>query len=201
MDNTVFIVSYKNNNEWNPILLKSELRFKTNGFKVKKIAGYNLKNNPNIKRYEVVYLNLLNKVIPTLEKSKINTDGFFIAEDDAYLSDNIDYNYLKDRIVKIKNYKDKIIRIGYQKILKHMNSKYVVGTQLIWIPIKQISKIKTIMGNTKPQHLDGFLSKLKGIPIVLLDSNIQIKNKKLYVKEIEHHSSILGKIRHGIKLL
>ena len=201
MDNTVFIVSYKNNNEWNPILLKSELRFKTNGFKVKKIAGYNLKNNPNIKRYEVVYLNLLNKVIPTLEKSKINTDGFFIAEDDAYLSDNIDYNYLKDRIVKIKNYKNKIIRIGYQKILKHMNSTYVVGTQLIWIPIKQISKIKTIMGNTKPQHLDGFLSKLKGIPIVLLDSNIQIKNKKLYVKEIEHHSSILGKIRHGIKLL
>jgi hypothetical protein len=200
MENTIYLVSYKTNNKWNPIALQSEKRYKSLGFNVRKVKGYNLKENPHIKRYEVVYLNFLEKVVPLLEKEtekEKNLDGYFVSEDDAYLYDTIDFDYLQKRIKKVKNYKNKIIRIGYQKITYN---GYIVGTQLIWFPRRKLSQLKEIMENTKPQHFDGFLTKLSSIQVVLLDYDIQIKQKNKYVSEIEHDSLILGRVRTGIKL-
>ena len=198
IDNTVYIISYKTNGKYNPILKDSKNRFKTQNFKIKVIEGYNLKDYPNMKRTEVVYKNF-QKALMELNP-KPNNDGFFISEDDSYLNDGITFEFLRDRIKAIRGYKSKVIRIGYQKVLKSGINQYVVGTQLIWIPQTKIKAIDTEMRNNRPQHLDGFLSKRREMDVILLDEREQMVNKNKYVAEIEHYSAILGKVRKGKKL-
>ena len=195
MDNTVYIISYKTNGEYNPILKDSKERFEEQGFKVKVIEGYNLKDYPNMKRSTVVYRNYEKalKEIP-------HNIGLFIAEDDCYLNDGITFEFLRDRIHDIPDYNNKVIRVGYQKILKEKTFNYVVGSQLIWIPETMIESVATEMRNTTPQHLDGFLSKPRKMNVVLLDYHEQMINKNKYAVEIEHYSHILGAIRKGKKL-
>ena len=192
MDNTVYIISYKTNGEYNPILKDSKNRFEEQNFKVKVIEGYNLKDYPDMRRSTVVYKNFqkaLNEVVPALS-------GYFVAEDDCYLNDGITFEFLRDRIQAIPDYNIKVIRVGYQKILKD----YVVGTQLIWIPETIIESVAEEMLNTTPQHLDGFLSKPRKMNVVLLDEHEQMVNKNKYAVEIEHYSHILGAVRKGKKL-
>jgi len=198
IDNTVYIISYKTNGKYNPILKDSKNRYKLNGFKVIVKEGYNLKDYPNMKRTEVVYKNV-QKVLKEL-KTRPNNDGFFISEDDSYLNDGITFEFLRDRIMAVPGYKSKVIRIGYQKILKQKTFNFVVGAQLIWIPQTKIKAIDTEMRNNRPQHLDGFLSKPREMDVILLDEHEQMVNKNKYVVEIEHYSAILGKVRKGKKL-
>ena len=195
----VYLVSYKiNGNKWNPLMKESKKRFMEKGFDIKLVEGYNLKENPNMKKNTVVYLNFLDKVIPKAIKTKA-AEGFFVAEDDAYLSDKVDYAFIISRLKKVKDYKNTIIRVGYQK---RTSNTYVVGTQLTWIPMSQLTNLKTIMESRIPQHFDGFLSKLNHptVSVKLLDEEIQLKKKQKYVHEIEHDSLILGGTRKGIKI-
>ena len=156
MDNTVYLISYKKEgNKWNPLMTISKKRFESKGFKVKSVKGFSLSEHPQIKKNEVVYLNFLEKALPVLGKNAKDSDGFFVAEDDAYLSDAVDFSYLEKRIKRVKNYTNKIIRIGYQKIT---STGYIVGTQLVWIPRTQINNLTELMKQRRPQHFDGFLS-------------------------------------------
>ena len=195
MDNTVYIMSYKTNGEYNPILKDSKNRFEEQNFKVKVIEGYNLKDYPDMRRSTVVYRNFHNVL-----KEISSPNGIFIAEDDCYLNDGITFEFLRDRIHAIPDFNSKVIRVGYQKILKEKTFNYVVGSQLIWIPQTMIESVVEEMRNTTPQHLDGFLSKPRGFNVILLDRHEQMVNKNKYCVEIEHFSHILGKVRKGKKL-
>lgn len=195
MDNTVYIISYKTNGEYNPILKDSKNRFEEQNFKVKVIEGYNLKDYPDMRVSTVVYKNLQKAL-----KEISSPNGIFIAEDDCYLNDGITFEFLRDRIHAIPDFNSKVIRVGYQKILKEKTFNYVVGTQLIWIPQTMIEPVAEEMRNNRPQHLDGFLSKQTKLDITLLDRHEQMVNKNKYAVEIEHYSHILGKVRKGKKL-
>ena len=191
MDNTVYIISYKTNGEYNPILKDSKKRFEEQGFNVTVIEGYNLKDYPDMRRSTVVYRNFQKAL-----KEISSPNGIFVAEDDCYLNDGITFEFLRDRIQAIPDYNNKVIRVGYQKILKD----YLVGTQLIWIPQTMIESVAEEMRNTTPQHLDGFLSKPRKMNVILLDRHEQMINKNKYAVEIEHYSHILGAVRKGKKL-
>lgn len=204
----VLVMTYKKNGKWNPTFYDSKKRFEEMGYKVEPVEGYNLKEHPEIKPNQVVYLNLKNKVLPVLQKKKDddknNQPGVLVAEDDAYVSDILTPAFLLKKL-KENGYKSKIIRVGYQKVLKHPFKGYprgyfCVGNQLIWFPNSQLSKLKSELNKQKPQHLNGFLSKNMNIDIKLLDDAIQIKQGQKYVKEIEHMSATTKKIRKGLKL-
>ena len=204
----VLVMTYKKNGKWNPTFYDSKKRFEEMGYKVEPVEGYNLKEHPEIKPNQVVYLNLKNKVLPVLQKKKDddknNEPGVLVAEDDAYVSDILTPAFLLKKL-KENGYKSKIIRVGYQKVLKHPKEGYprgyfCVGNQLIWFPNSQLSKLKSELNKQKPQHLNGFLSKNMNIDIKLLDDAIQIKQGQKYVKEIEHMSATTKKIRKGLKL-
>ena len=171
------------------------------GYKVIPIEGYNLKKHPEIKPNQVVYLNLRDKVIPYLNKIKYSK-GILVAEDDAYVADFLSPNFLLSKLKK-NNYLKKIIKIGYQKLLKQSKDKYprgyfCVGNQLIWFPKNQMKKLEFELNKSKAQHLNGFLSKNLNLDIKILDEKIQ--KKKKYVLELEHISTTTGKTRKGLKL-
>ena len=207
--NNVFILSYKKlvngKREWNSLLDISSKRFSSKGFNVIPVEGYNLKqpetNDPNIGKTQLVYLNFLKKVLPVVkEKVKNGTvkTGFFFAEDDAFLDDRVNYDFLMKRIGSNKK---RIVRVGYQKVLGQNTPGYfVVGNQLIWFPISKISKLESMLNSTTPQHLNGFFSKRETqLDIMLLDQEVQKREGK-YVHEIEHVSITEGKVRPGLKL-
>ena len=205
----VYILSYKKNSKWNPVLELSKKRFKMQGFNPIPVEGYNLNKHPEIKRNEIVYLNFLDKIIPHIKKQNIK-DGFLFAEDDAYVSDIITPEFLKKKIKANKGSKN-IIRIGYQKVLAHYGPSYprnyfCVGNQLIWFPKGCIKHLEDIMRMKNPQHLNGFFSKdvelrKRGYDIILLDKEKQSGNKyNKYVREIEHHSITMDKTRLGKRL-
>jgi len=206
----VYILSYKKNGSWNPVLNLSKKRFENQGFTPKAVEGYNLKKNPEIKRNEIVYLNFLDKIIPHI-KSKNITDGFLFAEDDAYVSNIVTPEFLK-RKIKANNGHKNIIRIGYQKVLAHTPKStyprgyFCVGNQLIWFPKGCIPHLEKIMKMKAPQHLNGFFSKdielrKKGYDIILLDQDKQSGNKyNKYVREIEHISTTMERTRKGKRL-
>ena len=191
-------MSYKKNGKWNETLSKVKKRFISKGFSVTVVEGYYLPEHPEIKKTQLVYRNVLDKVIPKAKKYlKDNTTakGFFIAEDDAWLNDNVDSKYLEKKI----KFKKNITRVGYQKILKEdklPRGYFCVGAQLSWIPRKQIDKFEHSMKNSLPQHFNGFLSKTKKINVDLLPQDM--KNK--LVDELEHMSFTMGKVRKGLKL-
>ena len=202
----IYLISYKKNGVWNPVKYESEKRFKEKGFTVTTFEGYSLKEHPDIKPNQVCYRNIQKFFYENPSLLKKNVSGFFISEDDSYVADFVNPNFLQKRLENVDNYQSKIIRVGYQKILKYKVSKehprgyYVVGTQLLWFPKKSI---KTIMGEfetKRAQHLNGFLSKNINLDVELLDSEEQILNKKKYVFEIEHLSTTTGKIRRGKKI-
>lgn len=202
----IYLISYKKNGVWNPVKYESEKRFKEKGFTVTTFEGYSLKEHPDIKPNQVCYRNIQKFFYENPSLLKKNVSGFFISEDDSYVADFVNPNFLQKRLENVENYQSKIIRVGYQKILKYKVSKehprgyYVVGTQLLWFPKKSI---KTIMGEfetKRAQHLNGFLSKNINLDVELLDSEEQILNKKKYVFEIEHLSTTTGKIRRGKKI-
>jgi len=201
---TIYIVSYKKDGQWNPISTESISRFRKQGFKTQLIEGYNLKQHPEIKRNEIVYRNLLDKVIPFLIKKKVKS-GVFVAEDDAYPNDFVTPEFLRKRITNTKyanKYKNKILRVGYQKVLNEKRTGYprgyyCVGTQLLWIPKSQLQKLEQIMKQTKPQHLNGFFSKNIDIDVELLDAHVQISKKTKYVLEMEHDSLTMNRTRKG----
>ena len=60
----VLIMTYKKNGKWNDAFFTSKKRFQEMGYKVTPIEGYNLKQHPEIKPNQVVYLNLRDKVLP-----------------------------------------------------------------------------------------------------------------------------------------
>ena len=202
----IYLISYKKNGGWNPVKHESEKRFKDNGFTVTTFEGYSLKEQPDIKPNQVCYRNIQKFFYENPSLLKKNVSGFFISEDDSYVADFVNPKFLQDRLESVNDYQSKIIRVGYQKILKYKVSKeyprgyYVVGTQLLWFPKKSI---KTIMGEfetKRAQHLNGFLSKNINLDVELLDSEEQIRNKNKYVFEIEHLSTTTGKIRRGKKI-
>lgn len=196
----VYIMSYKNEGKWNPIMQLSKKRFTKNGFKPKVIEGYNNKKHPEIKRNQIVYKNLLDKVIPYVKKTKM-TDGFFVAEDDAFPADFTTPAFLKKRLSKL-DYKNTIVRVGYQKVLtmdgpSYPRNYFCVGDQLIWIPKSLISKLEIVMKQVNAQHLNGFLSKTMELPVELLDKKIQIDKRHKYILEVEHTSLTMDKTRKG----
>ena len=168
--------------------------------------GYSLKEHPDIKPNQVCYRNIQKFFFenPSLLKKKVS--GFLISEDDSYVADFVNPKFLQDRLESVNDYQSKIIRVGYQKILKYKMSKehprgyYVVGTQLLWFPKKSIKTIMDEFQQRRAQHLNGFLSKNINLDVELLDSEEQIRNKNKYVFEIEHLSTTTGKIRRGKKL-
>lgn len=207
--NKVFILSYKKvvngKRDWNSLLKVSRKRFRSKGFEPVDVEGYNIKTpkkgDPEMGKTQLVYLNFLKKVLPKVEaqiEAGEVVDGFFFAEDDAYLDDRVDYSYLMKRMGDLKK---KIVRIGFQKVLgKDTPNYFVVGNQLIWFPISKIDKLKRYLTDTTPQHLNGFFSKKETeLDIVLLDREIQKKEGK-YVHEIEHMSITRGNVRPGMKL-
>ena len=197
----VLIMTYKKNGKWNDAFFTSKKRFQEMGYKVTPIEGYNLKQHPEIKPNQVVYLNLRDKVLPYL-KNKRYGEGILVAEDDAYVADFLTPNFLLSKL-KENNHIESIIKVGYQKVLKHPKPGYprgyfCVGNQLIWFPRKQMDILKKELDKSKAQHLNGFLSKNMNLNIKLLDQQEQKKNK--YVFELEHISSTTGKTRKGLKL-
>jgi hypothetical protein len=207
--NNVFILSYKKvvngKKEWNSLLDVSSKRFSSKGFNPIPVEGYNLKqpesNDPAIGKTQLVYLNFLKKVLPSVKKMVNNgtiKTGFFFAEDDAYLDERVDFNFL---IKRIGSNKKRIVRIGYQKVLGQNTPAYfVVGNQLIWFPVSKISKLENLLNISNPQHLNGFFSKRESkLDIMLLDQEVQKREGK-YVHEIEHESITEGKVRPGLKL-
>ena len=151
------------------------------GYRVFLVEGYSLKEYPEIKSNQVCYLNIRDKVLPLIKNKK--DEGFLVAEDDAYPNKFLTPKYLKKRL-KENNYRDTILRVGYQKKLKQKGEGYplgyyLVGTQLIWFPRKSLNLLKKDMYNKQPQHLNGYLSKLDGIKIKILDEKIQRINRKL----------------------
>ena len=192
-DNVVFIVSFKkkinNKRTWNEMSNITKKNFIKKGFNVKMVEGYNINEHPEIKRNKLVYLNFINKAIVKGEKylKTHNDNGFFIAEDDAWI--NVSFNILKKKINLSEN--APLIRVGYQKILKENLPRgyYCVGTQLVWIPRNMINDIKKVMTINKAQHLDGFLSKNLDLDIILAEKGL--------VSECTHESVILEKIRKG----
>ncbi len=219
----VLVMTYKKNGKWNPTYYESKKRFEEMGYTVEPVEGFNLKKHPDIKPNEVVYRNLMDKVIPYYEnltenknKNKNNNlpetlkallkshPGILVAEDDAYVSDILTPAFLLEKLKK-NNYKSKIIRVGYQKVLKHPKEGYpreyfCVGNQLIWYPKSQIKKLLSELRKKNPQHLNGFLSKNTELDITLLDEDKQIKSGQKYVYELEHMSATTKKIRKGLKL-
>ena len=187
------MVSYRKNVNnkriWNEISNITKKNFVNNGFKVKMVEGYNIKEYPEIKKNKLVYLNFINKAIIKGEKylKNNNDDGFFIAEDDAWI--NLSFDNLKQTIKLSPN--TPLIRVGYQKILKENLPRgyYCVGTQLVWIPRNMIEQIKKIMTINKAQHLDGFLSKNLELDIVLAEKGL--------VSECSHISLTLNNYRNG----
>ena len=198
MVSKIFIVSYKKKGKWNDIMHTCEKRFKEKGFTTKVVEGYNLLNHSDLKRNTVVYRNILDKIIPILEKT--NDDGILFSEDDSYLADFCDKKFINKKL-KENSFK-KILRIGYQKILKYPKAKEHQRILLCRSSINLVSsslvKIKYEMENNRAQHFDGFLSKNMNLDIKLLDREIQ-KNKK-YVYELEHFSTTINKVRKGLKL-
>lgn len=197
----VLVMTYKKNGRWNPSFSISKKRFQKLGYKVTPIEGYNLKEHPEIKPNQVVYLNLRDKVIPYL-KNKRYGDGILVAEDDAYVAEFLSPEFLLSKLEQ-NNYKKSIIKVGYQKVLKHPINKYprgyfCVGNQLIWFPKLQMKLLEKELNKSKAQHLNGFLSKNMNLDIKLLDQEIQKKNK--YVFELEHISATTGKTRKGLKI-
>lgn len=192
-NNVVFIMSYKkdinNKRIWNEISNITKKNFVNNGFKVKMVEGYNIKEYPEIKKNKLVYLNFINKAIIKGEKylKNNNDDGFFIAEDDAWI--NLSFDNLKQTIKLSPN--TPLIRVGYQKILKENLPRgyFCVGAQLQWIPRNMIEQIKKVMTINKAQHLDGFLSKNIELDIVLAEKGL--------VSECAHVSLTLEKYRNG----
>lgn len=201
----VLVMSYKKNGKWNPTYNYSKKRFTQMGYTVKPIEGYNLKEHPEIKPNQVVYLNLKDKVLPYLKENLNNEHGVLVAEDDAYISDILTPEFLKNKLKK-NGYKNKIIRIGYQKVLKQNKKKryprgyFCVGNQLIWFPTSQISRLESELNKQRPQHLNGFLSINMKLNIKLLDHAKQIHQGEKYVNEIEHVSATTKKVRKGMKL-
>lgn len=195
----VFIMSYKKNGKWNETLSKVKKRFMNKGFSVTVVEGYYLPEHPEIKKTQLVYRNVLDKVIPKAKKylkANISARGFFIAEDDAWLKDFVNSEYLKkkEKILKKKH----ITRVGFQKILKEPNlpkGYFCVGAQLTWIPANQLEKFEDLMKSSIPQHFNGFLSKTK-MTVDILHKN----TKKKLVDELEHMSFTMGKVRKGLKL-
>ena len=188
----VLLVSYKKNNKWNEVSKHSKKRFEEMGFSVERVEGYNIKENPEIKKTRLVYINFLERALKRassfLNKNK-SYKGVFIAEDDAWITVNL--KELK-KIVPLKS-TGNIKWIGYQKKLKSRNIYYYVGTQLVWVPRGKIAKIKNVMNESIPQHLNGFLSKkIDDIGIDIITPGI--------VLEIEHESLTLGKVRPGKKI-
>ena len=206
MSDKVFLVSYKKKingvKKWNDIVHLSEKQFKLNGFSVTKIEGYNLSEHTEIKRNHIVYRNVLDKTLKKAKKylkDNNKANGFYIAEDDAYI--NLSLSELKTRVKKsgysLSNKNGPILRIGYQKILKDNrfpNGYYCVGTQLIWIPKNILEDFTKFMEKTKAQHFNGFLTKNMDLKIELIP---QTKKNKI-VDELQHESLTLGgKIRPG----
>lgn len=196
----VFIMSYKKGGEWNPMSRHSMERFERQGFHTELVEGYNIKQHPEIKRSQIVYLNFLDKVLPLLKKKGIKT-GFFVAEDDAYPNDFVTPDFLKKRILK-SGFKNKIIRVGYQKVLKEKRAEFkngynCVGNQLLWIPKSQMVNLEKIMKKSKAQHLNGFFSKSKDIDVEILDPHVQVSKKTKYVLELEHGSLTTDRTRKG----
>ena len=147
-NNVVFIMSYKkdinNKRIWNEISNITKKNFVNNGFKVKMVEGYNIKEYPEIKKNKLVYINFITKAIIKGEKylKNNNDDGFFIAEDDAWI--NLSFDNLKQTIKLSPN--TPLIRVGYQKILKENLPRgyFCVGAQLQWIPRNMIEQIKKV---------------------------------------------------------
>jgi len=194
----VYIISYKYQGEWNSILDICKKRYEDLGFKTEIVEGFSLKEHTHIKPNEVVYLNFLYKVLPILEKS--NKVGILVSEDDAYVSSFFTPEFLNCRLEEY-DYKNNIIRIGYQKVLNlHEKPRgYIcVGNQLTWIPKSLLSKLKEDMHRKRPQFIDCYFSKNIILPEIILDKEIQKTNK--YVKEIEHYSFAVGKVRKGLKI-
>ena len=197
----VYIVSYKKNGKWNSMVKHSKKRFAQLGYRVFLVEGYSLKEHPEIKPNQVCYLNIRDKVLPLIKNR--NDEGFLIAEDDAYPNDFLTSSYLKKRL-KNRNSGNTILRVGYQKKLKQKGKGYplgyyLVGTQLIWFPKKILTLLEKDMEKKKPQHLNGYLSKLRGINIDILDETLQ--KKKKYVYELEHTSTTTGKTRKGLRII
>ena len=197
----VYIVSYKKNGKWNSMVKHSKKRFTKLGYRVFLVEGYSLKEHPEIKPNQVCYLNIRDKVLPLIKNK--NDEGFLVAEDDAYPNDFLTPSYLKRRLKK-NNSRSTILRVGYQKKLKQKGEGYplgyyLVGTQLIWFPKKSLNLLKNDMFKKQPQHLNGYLSKLNGIKIEILDEKIQ--KKKKYVYELEHTSTTTGKTRKGLRII
>ena len=114
-----------------------------------------------------------------------------MAEDDAYVADFLSPDFLLSKLEQ-NNHKKSIIKVGYQKVLKHPTDKYprgyfCVGNQLIWFPRKQMVLLEKELNKSKAQHLNGFLSKNMNLDVKLLDQEIQ--RKKKYVFELEHISA------------
>jgi len=194
----VYIVSYKYQGIWNSILDICKKRYEDLGFKTEIVEGFSLKEHTHIKPNEVVYLNFLFKVLPILEKNNIS--GILVSEDDAYLSSFVTPEFLKNKLEE-NDYHNNLIRIGYQKVLKQHDKPrgYIcVGNQLTWIPKTLLVALKEDMFSKTRQHLDCYFSKNLKILEIVLDKELQKTNK--YVKEIEHHSFVLGKIRKGVKI-
>ena len=63
----VLVMTYKKNGKWNPTYYESKKRFEEMGYTVEPVEGFNLKKHPDIKPNEVVYRNLMDKVIPYYE--------------------------------------------------------------------------------------------------------------------------------------
>ena len=54
----IYLISYKKNGKWNPIMEESRKRYDQMGFNVKLFEGFSLKEHPEIKPNEVCYRNI-----------------------------------------------------------------------------------------------------------------------------------------------
>jgi hypothetical protein len=186
MNNKVFIISYKNGNEWNKILEKSMNIWKDKGFDPEPIQGYNW-GLTNFKKNTLVYRNLLEFVLPIVEmylEDDTNIEGVLVSEDDASM--RLSYDEFKNYKFKDKNMIYRLGYQGFQRNRQYPRGYYCNGFTLTYFPRDTIDNLKYVMNKTRPQHIDGFFSKNMEIDVEVLDS---------ICDELRHISFITGDYR------
>jgi len=138
----IYVVSYKDEGEWNEPYKACIAQYNELGYDVNTIEGYNFKNL-DCRKSQICYKNFLELFLIDCIKciaSGAVYEGFIYSEDDVYLNEEI-----------IIENKSKINWLGYWR--RDKNNK-MYGSSVIYIPSEKIKSLYTQMKNHKARHLD-----------------------------------------------
>ena len=157
---------------------------RSRGFNILPITPNNFKLGIDLKIIAHSPLTHIKKItIPKIDgiiAAEHDIEGFFIAEGDLLLNDNVDLTTIK--FLKLK----KPTWIAYKKKL----SNYIVGNFLIYIPIQHYQEFKNRLNNQKRMvYSDRFFTKL------VAEGFMDILDESLGY-EIPHYSNVINDYRN-----